>query len=316
MRTTVTQNVSFLSATEMLAGTLVQPEGTPPFPTALLIAGSGPLDRDGNHKKMQLNVSHDLAGELAAIGWATLRFDKRGIGESGGEYLSTGFFDEIADIEAAVEWLDAHPDVGCIVAIGHSAGAIQIAHLAAGETILSGGVLLATSAKTGEETLRWQAAEMQDALVPAPIKALLRLFRTSVLKQQDKAIQSLKATTTDVARIQLVRTNAKWMREFMAYDPFPALRSAQIPLLAITGSKDVQVDPADIATIREIAPEGIDAHVIDDVDHILRYEGAAISNPRLYRKQLEKPIDPRVIDAIDSWLRRFPRSEPTSRSGG
>ncbi len=286
----------------MLAGTLTLPDHEGPNPAALLVAGSGPLDRDGNYKKLALGVSRHLATELAEAGWASLRFDKRGVGESTGDYLSTGLYEELADIEAALGFLQQRDDVSHVVAIGHSAGAIQAAELSARHPTLAGAVLLSTSVKTGDETLRWQAAAMQETLVPAPVRALMKLFGTSVLKQQDKAIRKLSATTGDVERIQLVKVNAKWMREYIAHDPRLALRNAQVPLLAITGGKDVQVDPADIATIVEIAPRGAQGQVIPDVDHILRHEPAAVSSPRRYKRQLHKPIDPRVTRAVTEWL--------------
>jgi hypothetical protein len=130
---------------------------------------------------------------------------------------------------------------------------------------------------------------------------VLKLFRTSVVKQQAKAVAKMKATTTDVARIQMVKTNAKWMREFISYDPVPALERAQVPLLAITGSKDVQVDVADLAVVADVVP-GAEVVAIEAVDHLLRHEPGAVSNPRLYGKQFAKPIDPRVVEALTTWL--------------
>ena len=219
--------MTFQSAGTTLAGTFVTPDGPGPFPAALLLAGSGPLDRDGNIKRMPLNVSRDLAGTLAAAGWASLRYDKRGIAASEGEYLSTGFFDELADAEAARDWLLGHESVSSVVVIGHSAGASQAAELAGREPAVAGAILLAATAKTGEQTLRWQAGQMGDKIVPGPVKTVMRLFGTDVLKQQDGAIKKLKATTTDVARIQLQKINAKWMREFIAYDPVPGPRGRE-----------------------------------------------------------------------------------------
>jgi hypothetical protein len=118
---------------------------------------------------------------------------------------------------------------------------------------------------------------------------------------QTSSKTKLKATTTDTARIQLAKVNAKWMREFMAYDPLPALRAASVPLLAITGSKDVQVDPADLALVADAAPDAT-VHEVADVDHIMRLEPAPISNPRRYGKQVAKPIDARVVETVLAWL--------------
>lgn len=312
-------NLTFTSGSTELAGTFTTPDtGNPhhttPYPTVLFIAGSGPLDRNGDHGKLAINVSGLLAAELAAHGWASMRYDKRGIGASGGEYLPTGFYDELADVEAAVDHLRGYDDVGRIVLIGHSAGAVQAAEMAARHADLAGAVLLSTSAKIGGDTMRWQTKELADVLVPKPIKALLKLFRTSVVKQQANNLAKLEATEGDVARIQFVKVNAKWMREFIAHDPRPGLREAKVPLLAITGGKDVQVDPSDIETILAIAPAGTEGYVIPDVDHILRHEPADFSNPRLYKNQVSKPLDARVTAAVIDWLLALPATSLSERT--
>ncbi len=294
-------DVNFPSGGLSLAGTYATPDGSGPFPGALLLSGSGPLDRDGNHKRIRLNIGRDLAAVLADAGWASLRFDKRGVGASEGDYLSAGFYDELVDAEAAADWLLDRAEVASVVVIGHSAGALHSVELVRRRPAYAGAVLLAYSAKTGEETLRWQARQIGDHLVPGPVRGLMRLFGTSVLQQQDKSIAKLKATTADTVRIQLVKVNAKWMREFIAYDPRPALSEADAPMLAITGSKDVQVDPADLAVVAQTAPHAQVVEV-EDVDHILRLEPGPISNPRHYGKQVQRPIDPRVIEAMLGWL--------------
>lgn len=299
-----TRDITFESGGVALRGTVLVPEGDGPHPTALLLAGSGPLDRDGNHKRIPLGLSRDLATLLAGLGWASFRFDKRGIGASKGNYLSAGFYDELADAEAALTHLQSLAEVGSLIVVGHSAGAVYAGELASRHPEIAGAALLATPATNGEDTLIWQASKLQDVLVPRPVKMLLRLFRTSVLKQQAKALAKLKATTTDVARIQLVKVNAKWMREFMTHDPLPAIRSARPHLLAITGTKDVQVNFADLETISE-ANNQVETHAVDDVDHILRPEPAPFSNPRKYKRQLKKPIDSRVAALLTAWLNRI-----------
>ncbi len=293
-------HVSIVAGDVVLAGTLTTPDDGQ-FPAALLLAGSGPLDRDGDHKRLPLGLSRDLARILNDAGWATLRFDKRGIGESTGDYMSMGFYDELADATAALKWLSSKPGVTAVVPVGHSAGALYSAELSAKGDADMGAVLLGYTISTGEETLIWQAGEIGET-VPRWIKSLLKLFGTSIQKQQSKALGKLKATSKDVVRIQGQKINAKWMREFLAYDPEPVLRSTTAPLLAITGSKDVQVNPADIEIIGTIIGDHGTAMVVNDVDHILRTETAPISNPKRYKQQVAKPIDDRVVDALVTWL--------------
>lgn len=296
------QHVTIEADGATLAATYTAPDGDGPFPAALIIGGSGPLDRDGNVKRVALNASRDLAALLGEHGWATLRFDKRGVGESTGEYLPTGFGDETADAEAALAWLRERPETATVIAVGHSAGASMAAEFADGRA--DAAVLLALTAKTGEETLLWQAQEVAKTL-PGLARFILRVMRTDVATQQRKALDRIGSSTADVIRMQGAKVNAKWMREFMAYDPMPALQRIAVPVLAITGSKDVQVDPADLETVRTTVPTA-EVELIPDVDHILRHEPAPASDVNKYRKQARNPIDARVAGRIVEWLATLP----------
>jgi pimeloyl-ACP methyl ester carboxylesterase len=231
-----------------------------------------------------------------------LRFDKRGVGASSGDYLRAGFYDEMGDAQAALDWLVSRPDVSTVVVIGHSVGASMASELAVRQESVDGIVLLSVTAQTGRCTLTWQAEQIAPTL-PAPARALLRLMRTDVLRQQRKAIDRIMRTDGDVARVQGAKINARWMREFITYDPAPTLRRIRVPVLAMTGSKDVQVDPADVHVVADLAPD-VEAHVLEDVDHILRHEPREVSNVRRYRKQVAQPIDPAVERVLLDWLQR------------
>jgi alpha/beta superfamily hydrolase len=307
-------DVSIPAGGVVLSGTLTTPVGEGQFPAALLIAGSGPLDRDGNHKRLPLAVSRDLAQILSDAGWASLRFDKRGVGESTGDYLSAGFYDELTDATAALRWLKSRPNISAVVPIGHSAGALFAAEMSAAGDAETGAILLSYTFRTGAETLVWQAGEIGQT-VPQWVKTLLKVFGTSIEKQQSKALTKLKNTSKDVVRIQGQRINAKWMREFLAYDPEPVLRKTTSALLVITGSKDVQVNPADISAIASLSKDQVTAMLISDVDHILRTETNEISNPKQYKKQAAKPIDDRVVDALVTWLSEGPLNDSGGTDG-
>ena len=298
----IEQDISIVSGGVTLAGTFTTPNRDGRYPAALLLAGSGRLDRDGNHKRLPLALSRDLAGILNEEGWATLRFDKRGVGDSTGDYLSMGLYDELSNGLSALEWLQAHPQVIRTVPVGHSAGALYAAEMSARGLAPDGAVLFGYSIRTGEDTLIWQAGEIGQT-VPQWIKRLMAVFRTSIEKQQAKALTKIRDTSENVVRIQGQKINAKWMREYLDYDPEPVLRKTTAPLLAITGSKDVQVNPVDIETVAEITGDHGTAMVIDDVDHLLRTETASISNPKRYKQQVAKPIDGRVVAALVAWLR-------------
>ena len=104
-----------------LAGTLCRPaESTG---VVIFVHGSGPMDRDENAGKQKLNVFNRLAEEVGASGWASLRYDKRGVGASGGAYLTHGYDDLLGDIVACIGFLR---DQGFerVVLCGHSEGTI------------------------------------------------------------------------------------------------------------------------------------------------------------------------------------------------
>ncbi|GAA4214681.1 alpha/beta hydrolase family protein [Microbispora amethystogenes] len=319
---------TFDSAGHRFAGTLTLPDGDGPFPAALLLPGSGPVDRDSDHRRLPLKVTRELAEALAAAGIATYRYDKRGVGASTGEFLPTGFLEGMTDAAAALAALRAHPEIdpSRVAVAGHSEGALIAANLAAtaepapeparvptGEPggseegagaaarpVVAAVVLLSPSAKPGAETLRWQAERLAPSM-PAAVRWLLRLTRTDLVTKVLKNHERIRRTTTDVARIGGVRVNARWTREFLDHDPAADLKGIHAPVLAVTGEKDLQVDPADLARVAESVPGPVETHVIPDLDHILRRQPGPPSL-RAYRREAREPVDAQVKDLVTNWL--------------
>ena len=144
------------------------------------------------------------------------------------------------------------------------------------------------------------------------MRGLTRLLRIDVAASQGKKMDRLAATTDDVVRQGPVRVNAKWYREFLAFDPAPLLAGATVPVLAVTGSEDVQVDAADIAIMRSLVPTPFEGHVVEGVNHILR---AGDPNPTTYRKQVGDPLDARVLEHLTTWLLDGPAAAPADVPG-
>lgn len=284
-----------------LSGTLRMSDGASAGVAALLLSGSGPIDRNSDAKRLRLGVAGRLAERLSAAGITTLRYDKRGVGKSGGDYRSAGLNDNIADARAALAHLrEVAPD-DRVVVVGHSEGALIALDLAASTDPPDAAVLLAGSARTGEEVLRWQAHMLQGDL-PAPVRGMLRLLRTDIVATQATRLERIRNSSSDVIRIQGLRINARWFREFLAFDPAARFASVSIPVLAITGSADRQVNPDDVATMAAAIPGHVDGHVIDGVNHILR---AGDGSPRRYKAQVGQPLDDRVVSLLTSWLLRL-----------
>jgi fermentation-respiration switch protein FrsA (DUF1100 family) len=130
-------------------------------------------------------------------------------------------------------------------------------------------------------------------------------------RQQAKALQKLKASTADVVRMNGAKTNAKWMREFMEFDPATYLVRITVPVLAITGDKDLQVDPADLDTMKATAAGSITTIRAPDLSHILRRDAGAPSLKN-YRTQCQQPVDQQVLDDVRVWILRLTAASASS----
>ena len=279
-------------------------EAAEPIAAALLIQGSGRTDRNSDARlpggmKLRLAVTRVIAEALGAAGVSTLRFDKRGVGASGGNYLTTGMDQRAADARAARDWLAAKTAGLPLLAVGHSEGTYYAAQQAADGEV-AGAVLLSGPARPGGDVLTYQVAEIAER-IPASAKLILRLMRTDVVRAQRKNQAKIMASTADVIRVQGNRVNARWTRDFVTYDPAPVLARITVPVLAITGAHDLQVPPEDVEAMGRLVKGPFEGHVIPDLSHLLRPDPDSLG-PRGYRRQVRQPVSPEVLRLITDWV--------------
>ena len=300
--TTTSRELVFRARDTALCGTLTVPPGDQPAPGALLVPGSGVVDRDSNHPKLPLGVTRHLAEALAGAGIASLRYDKRGVGASGGDFWSAGLDDNVGDARAALAALgeDQAIDAERVVVIGHSEGAFIAAMLAVDADLL-GVALLAGSARSGEETSRWQVDAIGPTL-PRMVHLVLKLLRTDLHRQQEKTFRKLRASTEDVVRVGGRRHNARWFRDYLDFDMRHVLPRITVPVLAVTGNKDVQVPPEDVQRMGELVAGPFEGHVPEDVNHILRHTPGP-STVKAYARQSAAPLDAGTVRLVTEWGR-------------
>nr|WP_221375005.1 alpha/beta fold hydrolase [Actinoplanes polyasparticus] len=261
--------VEILSGEVRLAAPLTLPTaGGRSVPAALLVHGSGPFDRNSAMPGMSLGLGQALAEGLAGQGIAMLRYDKRGVGASGGDYLSSGFYDEVHDAASALETLRGHPavDPERVFVVGHSTGAVVAAELGGA----AGYVLLAGAAQRGEDVMIWQSRR-----IAATLPWLVRPLGPVLVRRQRRERERIRRSTVERhEQMPRSRLTDRWLREYLAHDLRAGLAAIDRPVLAITGGKDVQVDPADVERIGGLVNGVFDGEVPADLTHLLRRDPA------------------------------------------
>jgi pimeloyl-ACP methyl ester carboxylesterase len=296
--------VTFDSGGRNLAGTYA--EASQPVAAALLIAGSGKTDRNSDvhlplHQLLRGGITRQVAEALLGAGVSTLRYDKRGVGASGGDYMTTGMAQRLDDARVALGYLAARTAGLPLIAVGHSEGTYYAAEMA-GDGEVAGAVLISGAARTGAEVLAWQTEQMATRL-PRSAKLILRLMRTDAIRAQRKNQERIMASTDDVMRVQGSKVNARWVRDVVASDPRPALARIAVPVLAITGGSDVQVPPEDVEVMRTLVRGPFEGHVLDALSHMLRPDPDSVG-PRGYRRAGRQPISLEVLRLITGWVDR------------
>lgn len=282
-----------------IAGSFMEAKGATAI--ALIITGSGKLNRDSNHSKIKINVSNSLALSLSKQGISSFRYDKRGVGKSSGNYLSATLVDNFDDANAAVSFLKQQNPNKKIYIIGHSEGALIAVNVAARRSDLSGIVLLAGTARKGRDILAWQLGEVLASLQGVS-KWLLKILPINPVKSHQKLLTKILNSNKNVMQIMgLKKINAGWFRQFIEYNPIEDCAHISCPVLAITGKKDIQVPVDDLLNMAKIIPTQFESHAIDDLTHLLRRD---MSKPSIshYKQLVKRPMDEEVLNIINVWL--------------
>jgi uncharacterized protein len=303
-----------------IAGTLTVPPGKGPFPAVLLIAGSGPNTRD--EKVFEHAIFLVLADQLTRQGIAVLRSDKRGIGKSTGDFASATSADFAADAEGGVAYLAGRPEIDAarLGLIGHSEGGIVAPLVAQDDPRVKFVVLMAGPAVRGDEVIMSQARAIAaasgapDAAVAAGQTLERRLLDATMsapdgAAARDALLPLLKSAgaSGEAAEGQAAAMASPWYRYFLAYDPAPTLRSLRIPVLALIGSKDLQVLPdVNLPALRAALAANPRAQVmaLEGLNHL--FQTASTGVPAEY-VQIEETISPRALDVITHWIKAVRR---------
>jgi pimeloyl-ACP methyl ester carboxylesterase len=280
-----------------VAGTLRLPAGADKAPVVLIIAGSGPTDRDGN--SAMLPGHNDslkmLAEALAQAGFASVRYDKRGIGASRNAAPDESQLRFDTYIEDAVAWiakLKADPRFSSVAVIGHSEGAL-IGMLAAERAGASAYVSLAGVAEGPGAVLRKQLA----GKLPPPLAADNERILGSL--EQGKTAAEVPPALAAMYRPSVQPYLISWMR----YVPSAHIPALRMPVMIVQGTTDIQVGVEQAQALKAARPDAV-LTVVPGMNHVLKEvpadpqrQMASYSDPAL-------PLHPQLAPAIVDFLRK------------
>lgn len=234
-----------------LAGTITKPANAKePLPALVLIGGSGPTDRD--ETVAGIPVFGQLARDLVAAGFMVVRYDKRGVGQSGGRAESVTIADYAEDARSVVVWLEKRKDVdkNRIGLVGHSEGA-AVAMLTAGRergkvgaiALLAGPSTLGATVVLEQQKHLLDQMQIDDAQRAEKV-ALQQKINTAVIS--GRGWQDLPEAARKVA-------DTPWFYSFLTFDPERAMRDTRQPVLIVQGELDTQVKPHHADKLAEFA---------------------------------------------------------------
>lgn len=305
------EDVRVLASGFNLAGTLTKPAAAAApsaapgarartvtrSPAVVLVPGSGVQDRD--LMLGDVPVFGQLAGALADAGYVVLRYDKRGIGQSGGRVETTTFADYAEDLRAVVRFLAKRKDVDerRIAVAGHDEGGWITLLAASREKKVAAAVLLASPGTSGVElVLEQQRATLERMNIPEAE----RQAKVDLQRKINDAVLSGKGWEYIPPEIR-EQADSAWFQSFLAFDPAKVMGRVRQPVLIVHGERDVHLSPqhADkLAALAAARKKALPAEVakLPQVDHQLLPANGG---------QPPKSVSPEVVSTITKWLDKW-----------
>ncbi|SHF97140.1 alpha/beta hydrolase [Flavobacterium johnsoniae] len=286
-------NVTLKINIDQLYGTLTIPDDVKKCPVALIIAGSGPTDRNGNNPMMKNNSLKMLAEALAKNGIASLRFDKRGIGESKASAVTESslvFENYTEDAKSWINFLKQDKRFTQLTVIGHSEGSL---------------IGMIAGAKANKFISIAGAGEPADKLLKSQISSK---SNKQVEDMTFPIIDSLKAgnkvNKVDPLLNSLFRASIQpYLISWFKYDPQIEIKKLTVPVLIIQGNNDLQVSVKDAENLSQ-ANKNAELVIIDKMNHVLKIiDGDKQANIASYNNE-NLPVSETMVNKIVSFIKK------------
>jgi len=282
---------------------------TPPvadkrLPAVVLVGGSGPTDRD--EMVFGIPILGQIANALADAGFMVLRYDKRGIGQSGGRAEAASLADFTEDVRAAVKWLSDRKDVDPkrIAVIGHSEGGAVALMAAAKDKRIAAVVVIGANGVTGAELVLAQQQHLLNR--STTMTAEEKQAKVDLQKRIHDAVLTGKGWDQLPADVRRQVDNPEY-QSILLNDPAKVMPDVKQPILIVQGDLDTQVEPSNadkleaLARKRKNAPP-VEVVKVPGVNHLL--VPAKTGEVDEYGTLTEKQVSASVTDAIVTWLKK------------
>ena len=290
--------ISLETATGELFGTLLLPKSATPVPVVLIIAGSGPTDRDGNNFDGGRNDSlKRLAVILAKHNIASVRYDKRGVAASKPatpDERDLSIEKYVADAAGWGQKLKADPRLGKLIVLGHSEGAL-VAALAAEQAGASAVISVAGTGRPVDQVIR----EQLQYQLPPPL-----------LARSEQLIEEMKAGKTDdnvppPLDVVFRPSVQPYLISLFRQKPAAAFGKLKVPTLIVQGRNDMQVGVGDAELLHQAKPDS-DIAIIDGMNHVLRIVPNDVKRQLASYKDPQLPLASEVTDRILKFINALP----------
>ena len=258
------------------------------LPLALIIAGSGPTDRNGNNPLMTNNSLKMLAEGLAENGIASLRYDKRGVGTSKIDSLNEKnirFKDFVSDASAWIAYLNKDQRFGSLAIIGHSEGAL-IGVLASQISEVQAYVSLAGVGTKAADIIREQLAAQPEFIQKISGTILDSLETGKIVAEVPLMLYALFRPSVQ-----------PYLISWFAVNPQEEIQKLKIPVLIIQGTQDIQVGTKESELLHSAKPDASKI-LINGMNHILKPAGLESSKNIATYNDPNIAIDPQLIIEI------------------
>ncbi len=252
--------VTLQTKTGKIEGTLLVPKTQNKVAVALLIAGSGPTDRNGNNSMMQNNSLKMIADSLYVHGIASLRYDKRGIGESkaaGPSEINLRFDNYVQDASGWVKFLIQNKKFNSVIIIGHSEGSL-IGMIAAQQKDVTKFVSLEGAGEPANSVIRNQLKSQ-----PPYVLQMCNPILDSLA--HGKTVDSIPKMLYVLFRPSVQPYLISWFH----YNPQKEIHKLHKPVLIIQGTTDIQVGVTDASNLAKADPKA-KLVIISGMNHILK----------------------------------------------